>query len=201
MIDNVAVDEPILASTMNALINGANGSPGRAVYLADGVFSVPAGVQRFKVTLCGGGGGGGAAGSGGGGEDLFVTQGGPGGDAPMISAIFTGYDEGASIPVIVGAGGDGPLHEAGETTSFATLSSTGGLPGATGPSSPGGVGTKGNPGTGNFPVGAPSFFHTNELFGVGYTNKVLVGYGRGGVGGNDGVAALDGRPGIVVIEW
>lgn len=201
MINNVAVDDPITAETMNALIDSVNGSPNRVVLLADTVWAVPAGVQRFKVTLCGGGGRGGNAGLWAYSEYFIITAGGEGGDAPMISAIFSGVEEGQSFPVTVGDGGSGPTPVAGTATSFGLLVSGGGAAGGAGPNSSQASGVKGNPGTASFPPGAPSMFHGNELFGYTYVNKEIRGYGRGGAGDPGGSGALPGHPGIVVIEW
>lgn len=187
-IGNVAVDDPVQASTMNALIDNVNGSPNRVVFLNSGVWNVPAGVQRFKVWICGGGGSAG--------DDWFVGEqdgpGAPGGDSPLISAIFVSPGQGTAYPITIGAGGVSNVSGGvGGTTSFgATFSSSGGLK----PSYQ--SVTKGGPGTASFPVGAPSFFHTNEMFCQGYYNNVIQGYGRGG-----NTNSQSGRQGICVIEW
>ena len=55
-IASVAADEPVQASTTNQLIANVNASPGIAIFTANGTFSVPNGVHKFMVTLCGGGG-------------------------------------------------------------------------------------------------------------------------------------------------
>lgn len=178
-LETVAVDDPVLASTMQQVIAHVNGSPGRAVYTSNGTWSVPNGVHKFKVTLCGGGGRAGAATSSGGGEDSSLVPGPNGGTAPMISAIFAGVELGTTFAITIGAGG---TSGAGGTTSFGTLMSSGG----------GGAG--GGTGTATFPAGAPSVYHTNELFCVG---PASVGFGRGGNDGDGG----PGYPGVVVVEW
>lgn len=194
-IDAVAVGDPVSASKTNQLIDNVNGSPNRVVFVVNGSWSVPSGCHRFKVTLCGGGGAGGSATTFGGGEDSTIIPGQPGGDGPMISAIIAGQEIGSTFAIVVGAGG---TSGSGGTSSFGTLmSSTGGAAGGSGA-----YADKGSPGTATFPLGAPSIFHTNELFGHGYEVNELRGYGRGGRGGDSGFGSgYDGRPGIVVIEW
>lgn len=178
-LETVAVDDPVLASTMQQVIAHVNGSPGRAVYVANGTWSVPNGVHKFKVTLCGGGGRSGANVVGGGGEDSYVVPGANGGSAPMISAIFEGVELGTTFAITIGAGG---TSGAGGTTSFGTLMSSSG----------GGAG--GGSGTATFPAGAPNVYHANEIFCF---SSAGVGYGRGGPSGD----LLPGYSGIVVVEW
>src|SRR5574337_433503 len=132
MIESVAVDNPVLASTMNQVIDNVNSSPGRAVFTANGSWTVPSGVHKFKVTMCGGGGRGGegysyfGGESGGGG----TWNGGPGGDSPMISAVIAGQAVGATFAVTVGAAGHGalgsPPNTAAGSSSFGSLMSVAG---------------------------------------------------------------------------
>jgi hypothetical protein len=205
MINNVAVNDPITADTMNAVIDNINGSPNRVVIVANTVWSVPVGVTNFKVFLAGGGGGGGNVGSVGIGEgETMQTPGGDGGDAPMISCVFTGAAEGQNYPITIGAAGGaaaGTNAGAGTATSFGTMSSSGGAAGSNG-----GASTtpplKGNPGTAAFPVGVlGAVYHDNGVFGSGYVARRMRGFGSGGDGAQPGIAATAGRPGAVIIEW
>lgn len=177
-LETVAVDDPVLASTMQQVIANVNGSPGRAIYTSNGTWSVPNGVHKFKVTLCGGGGVGGFDTTGGGGEDSYVVPGLPGGNGPMISAVIAGVELGTTFAITIGAGsGSGT----GGTTSFGTLmSSSGGGP-------------DGAPGSATFPAGAPNIYHANSIFCI---NAAGVPYGSGGARGRGA-----GANGIVVIEW
>jgi hypothetical protein len=200
---------------MNAMIDHYNNRGGRTVYVSNGTFTLPAGINRFRVTLCGGGGRGHAAVDVGFGEDSTVLAGGEGGDAPMISAVISGYDAGTAFNVTIGAGGTSGTPTGG-TTSFGTLmSSAGGQIGGT----PTGVWydavvPKGNPGAATFPPGAPTVFHDNDhycryIFHFG----IIRGFGKGGRGGA-GIKGYggtyeslhspgpeDGSPGVCVVEW
>lgn len=187
-IDAVAPDEPIQASTQNKLIANANTSPGRVIFTSSGIWSVPAGVFQFKVTLAGGGGKGGDAYGSFYEGFTYLGEGGRGGDAPMCSKIISGQDTGASFAITIGAGAIG--GGLGGTTSFgALLQSTGGGPG-TGGASP--------PAQGSFGTHNGQMLHTSQLFLISQNN----GYGQGGAGGNYyGSPGNNGNPGICVIEW
>ncbi len=176
-LETVAVDDPVLASTMQQVIANVNGSPGRAIYTSNGTWSVPNGVHKFKVTLCGGGGANGPDGTSGSGEDSYVVPGGAGGTSPLISAVVAGVDLGTTFAITIGAVG-ATVGAGGGTTSFGTLMSCTGGGGGGGPGSPGASGVA------TFPAGAPSVYHSNLL----YVSSSGVPYGQGG-------------PGIVVIEW
>lgn len=192
----VAVGDAVQATLQNELISNVNGSPGRAVFTANGVWSVPPGVHRFKVSLVGGGGYGGQARELSDGFNVTSQKGSLGGSAPLISAIISGQDVGTSFTITVGAGGSAGSTTGG-TTSFGTLmQSTGGGVGGIGDT---GIGS---PGTATFPPGAPAFYHANALFGAAYYDNVLVGYGTGGQGGvSFGPPPGNGQSGLVVIEW
>ena len=173
-IPAVAVDEPILADTMNSLIQNVNGSPYRAVFTASGSWTVPPGVQKYKVTLAGAGGAGGTTVTVGGSEGEFtVVYGGSGGSAPMISAVFNAGAPGTTVSFTVES-----------TTSCNGLVSTGGGVG-------GGGGSPGTHGSATFPPGMPAMYHFNGLFG----GSPFIGYGQGGP------ADSSGGPGAVIIEW
>lgn len=176
-LPTVAVDDAITADTMNGLIRHVNGTPSRAIFTTSGSWTIPEGVQKFKVTLAGGGGPGGANTDVHGGEGEYsVSPGGVGGFGPMISAIFNAGGPGSSVTVTVGI--------PGAASSVLGLISNGG--------SAGGLhGAAGGHGAATFPPGQPAIFHKNMLYGP----AVGVGYGQGG-----GPAAA-GQPGIVIIEW
>lgn len=176
-LPTVAVDDAITADTMNGLIRHVNGTPSRAIFTSSGSWTIPEGVQKFKVTLAGGGGTGGANTEVGGSEGEYtVVYGGPGGSGPMISAIFNAGGAGSAVTVTVGG--------VGAASSVLGLISNGGSNGGT-------YGSAGGHGAATFPPGQPAIFHTNMLYGP----AVGVGYGQGG-----GPAAA-GQPGIVIIEW
>lgn len=183
-IDSVAVDDPILASRENQLISHVNGTPGRAIFTSNGVWSVPAGVYQFKVYVAGGGGKGGPAVVGSGESFGFISDGKRGGDAPLCSKIITGQDIGTSFAITIGAGATG--SGAGGTTTFgALLQSTGGS-----------VGSEYAQGTSGTHTG--TIRHGNAMFQASQDN----GYGQGGRGGVfDDNAGANGNNGICVIEW
>lgn len=173
-IPAVAVDDPILADTMNSLIQNVNGSPYRAVFTASGSWTVPPGVQKYKVTLAGTGGTGGTSVTTGGSEgEYYINVGGPGGSAPMISAIFNAGAPGTTVSFTVGS-----------TTSCNGLVSTAGGNG-------GGSGTPGGSGSATFPPGVPAVYHFNGIF----CGSVGIGYGQGGP------ADSAGGPGAIIFEW
>lgn len=192
-LSEVEVGGPVKASTQNGLIKNANGSPGRAVFTANGTWSVPAGVYRFKVTMCGGGGSGGnpyfAFGIDG--QDSY--NGGDGGDAPLCSKIFGGIEAGTTYTITIGAGAAAGSGAAGGTSTFgALLQSTGGGKGVNAtelyylPKQ-----AKGTSGTHN-----GDLRHGNELFLKAQEDP----YGSGGI--CSATAALQaGTNGICVIEW
>lgn len=176
-IASVAVDDPIEAATANQLIANVNGSPGRAIFTANGLWSVPDGVHKFKVTLCGGGAGGHPDTSGGGGEDSYIIPGDPGNDSQMISALYSGVDVGTSYTVTIGAGGATADASGGTTSLGSILSSTGA--------------TSSSKGTATVTGGTQSMYRDHFVL-----NSSGVPYGSGGAGGGGA-----GAQGIVIIEW
>lgn len=175
-ISNVAADEAVKASTIQQLINHVNASPGRQIFTSNGTFTVPAGVYRFKVTLCGGGGQSGTPVPIG---DTGITFGNSGGTSPLCSKIITGQEIGTSFAVTVGGGSTTTAN--GGTSSFgALLSSTGGGCGDSG----GADGTH----TGEIR-------HSNLL----YLNGSGTPYGFGGAGSD--ISVNNGTNGIVIVEW
>lgn len=182
-LSTVAVNDPVLASTHQQVIAKVNASPGRRVFLANGTFSVPTGIHKFRVYVASGGQGGHAVLTMGAGEDSFLVTGPNGNDGYLVSVDYAGVDIGTSFAVIVGAGG--AIHEgAGGTSSFGAFSVTG--------ASGAGRGTVTPPG------GSTPMYHMNGL----YCNNTGIPYGSGGAGGTAALdAALPGTQGVVVVEW
>lgn len=182
-LSTVAVNDPVLASTHQQIIAKVNASPGRQVFLANGTFSVPTGIHKFRVFIAGGGQGGYDVVTMGMGEDSYLVDGAAGNDSFLVSADYSGVDIGTSFAVVVGAGG--AIHEgAGGTSSFGAFSITG--------ASGAGRGTVTPPG------GSTPMYHMNGL----YCNNTGIPYGTGGNGGTAALdVALPGTQGIVVVEW
>jgi len=177
-ISSVAVDDPVEAPTVNQLIDNVNASPGRAILTSNGNWSVPSGVHKFKVTLCGGGSGAQPDQVGGGGEDSYIIPGLPGTSSHMISACFAGIDVGTTYVVTVGAAG-AASQGTGGTTSFGTSLVS---PGAA-------YGNKGSVSSGG---GAAQLLYYDHV----YLSSAGWRYGDGGAG-----SGAAGRAGICVIEW
>lgn len=109
-------------------------------FLSSGTFTVPAGINRVKVSVWGGGGGGGGGNNG--------NFGGSGGACGFGVAYITGLTPGSSVTVTVGAGGAGggqaTAGSNGGNSSFgAAATSTGGGGGGTNPTGAGTAGTAG----------------------------------------------------------
>jgi len=190
-LSSVAVGDPVQASLNNRLIAHANGTPGRAIFLSNGLWSVPQGVFQFKVYLCGGGGGRGLDYPFGEGD---IGYGGRGGISPLCSKIITGQETGTTFTITIGAAGT-QGNNGGTSTFGALLTSNGGYPGQN--SSGSGFTFSGDRGSHNGQIA-----HSNELFlKVGNTSKSWgQGYGTGGIINidNQDLPAVDG---ICVIEW
>jgi len=108
------------APTWGAAGGGLNGF---TVYTTTTTFTVPAGVTKIYVKLCGGGGG------------QSNYYGGAGGGAGYAEGMIT-TTPGSTIVGTVGAGGT--YGGSGGTTSFSTISATGGQPNNPGGSASGG---------------------------------------------------------------
>lgn len=209
-ISNVSVGQPITDTLTNQLIDHVNGTNGRAMFVSNGNWRVPAGVHKFKVTLCGGGGRGQNSNSSG--ENLIA--GGEGGDSPMISAVLSGYDTGTTFVITIGAGGTNAVPLGGTTSFGAVMSSSGGdRPLASTGEWYDARNPKGPAGAPVFPAGAPHIYHCNEILARRYRFNKLIGYGKGGLGGPgysgyggsyenlNSPGPEDGEPGVVLIEW
>jgi len=178
------------------LIDGLHASEigGGKIFTSSGTFTVPAGVTKVYVSMCGGGGGGGGGGSN--------RKGGPGGGAGAYFKKPVTVTPGATYTITVGAGGaggagsttvNGQPGQAGGTSSFGSLlSATGG--GGGGGATHSSDGTNGTPGTA--PGGLPGR-GSDSYFGWGYG----IGYGSGGSGGSISSKGGNGAPGFVLIEW
>lgn len=192
---------------------------GQQIFTANGTFTVPAGVSRVFVSLCGGGGGG----SGGvlvSSSDLYAGGGGGGGQCYLRSSISV--VPGQVIAVTVGSGGAGGSGRgngvAGGVSSFgALLAASGGgggvysTVGGNGGAAGGAGGQKGGEGTAlngatHQVVGG---YGGGTLLGIGGTpsysgNDAGAGYGAGGAGGpSRGALSAGGAgaPGVCIVEW
>lgn len=188
-ISTVATDDPVKASTQNSVIANVNGSPGRAVFKVNDIWTVPAGVHRFKVYLTGGGGARGADYEYGEGNHRY---GGQGGDSPLCSKIFGGYDIGTSFNITIGAGSVVAGGTGGTSTFGTVLQSTGGGGGENGiEESP----MPGSRGTHNGQLA-----HDNGMF----LAPEVKGFGSGAIVYNVAPFVDVDKPasdGICVIEW
>ena len=182
------------------------------VYTSPGTYTKPANLKSIKVTVVGGGGQGGAgnpatggSGGGAGGAVIKVYQ------APSLPA--------SAVPFTIGAGGS-PAPTTGGTTSFGVapltvITATGGSTGAA--QSPGGAGGTGSGGDFNLAGGAgaqasttgqnPGSTGGNSIFGgggKGAPSPAATTYGAGGGGGTavgqPSPSAINGAPGVVIIE-
>ena len=145
-------------------------------------WTVPTGVSSVRTLVVGGGGG-----AGGGGCNWMYYRGGGGG--AVVDTAATAVTAGASVNIIVGAGGSAPanthtcsgpagvttLGGTGGTSQFATLSSV--LGGSSSPTLTSAGGTSGNNNVGSGSAGAGNTM--NSWSGGG-------GGGAGGVGTNSG---------------
>ena len=192
---------------------------GQQIFTANGTFTVPAGVSRVFVSLCGGGGGG----SGGvlvSSSDLYAGGGGGGGQCYLRSPISV--VPGQVIAVTVGSGGAGGSGRGnggacGASSFGALLTASGGgggvysTVGGNGGAAGGAGGQKGGEGTAlngatQQVVGG---YGGGTLLGIGGTpsyggNDAGAGYGAGGAGGpSRGALSAGGAgaPGVCIVEW
>lgn len=171
---------------------------GNSVFSSNGTFVVPDGVTAVKVT-CVGAGGGGGLGTFSGGESTFSVNGGTGGSGGI--AIGTGaVTPGASITIVVGAGGGVNPATPGGTTTFASTALTASGGGAGGDATGGGglnplPGANGANGIGG---GTDLAYGTvGTTYAIGSST-----YGNGGAGGDGNFSVgTVGRPGLCIVEW
>jgi hypothetical protein len=121
--DNTVLMTPLRVSQAIAKI--AFGYKNAAIFPASGVFNTPAGITEAFAYVVGGGGGGGGTNT--------TTPGGNGGYGGLALGVIP---VSGAMTVTVGAGGAGTNDPstggAGGTSSFGTLSATGGAGGASG---------------------------------------------------------------------
>ena len=185
-----------------------------AALSASGVFVVPQGITRAKITVIGGGGAGGSHAS------LPGGGGGAGGQAVTAISYLV---PGTAIPVTIGAGGVavggggfGPGGNGG-TSSFGTiLSATGGVGGGGAPNASAYTGGNGGAGYGGV-VSYAGAFGTDGIpagnrggdgggpgAGRGATSAPGVaapGFGGGGGGGAPGAVGANGAAGLIIVEF
>jgi hypothetical protein len=205
---------PFVQFKLNSLTPGFSRM---ATWYNSATFTVPGGVYRLKVRLCGGGGGAGAGANG-----LGGAGGGAGGYAEAILQVTPG----TVIPVTVGAGGTGAVSSGlggtGSTSSFGTyVSATGGAGGESAQAyaaggapgfgaggaivMTGGYGSDGNGGTVMFAGngGASAFGGGGRAAAAGsyaQQNGTAPGSGGGGCYGSPGNGGA-GASGIVIVEY
>ncbi|EPQ7637606.1 phage tail protein [Escherichia albertii] len=178
-----------------------------AMFTANGMFTVPAGVKKLFVEMIGGGGGGGSGAQG----TLASHSGGYGGGAAALVSAIVNVTPAASLAVIIGAGGagavldtvsplDGMKGSPGGNTFFAGVSATGG--------------TGANGGRAAVPTSGAMAGENGESSAVGRGGAGILngsgagsGYGAGGSGGSGSSAPSGcsiggkGSPGFVKIWW
>ena len=153
-------------------------------FLSSGTFTVPAGINRVKVSVWGAGGGGGGGGNG--------SPGASGAVGGFGVAYITGLTPGAAITVTVGAGGAGGAGggnpgtngSAGTSTTFGTYAT------AT-------AGTGGGAGPTGSPATAGTFTTTGQIvwFPRSTAGQVVIAGGAGGVSGTGGGLGYGGSGG------
>lgn len=190
-------------------------------FSTSGIFVVPAGVTRAKVTVVGGGGGGGGCSPTG---ATYISGAGGGAGGTSI-AYLQGLTPGAAISVVAGVGGSAGAASNGAggnggTSSFGTYASaTGGSGGSWGSpqTSAGGPGGQGVGGQVNLAGGSGSDgMNASYVFAGNGGASFLGGGGRAGAaggqaglapgaggGGNYGSAAVGGvgGAGLVLVEY
>jgi len=180
---------------------------GGQTFTANGNFTVPAGVTKVWVSICGGGGGGGS-----GGASYYGGSGGGGGAAVLRREVVVTPAE--VIPVTVGGGG--AVSTAGGVSSFGAHISMAGGGGAAGGAGIGGV--AGGAGGGDGQYRALYLYGSGTFNGTGYgggsllsagngqsissVSGVGVGFGCGGAGGfTQNSAGAAGSAGVCIVEW
>ncbi len=184
-----------------------------ATFTSSGVFAVPVGVTRVKVTAIGGGGAGGTHAS---------LPGGGGGAGGRAVKVVVGLVPGSSVAVTVGAGGVAVTSPGagggGGTSSFGSyVSATGGAGGAGGSAAVVSTGAGGGNGVGG-DVNVPGGYGTDGSNaagrggdgggpgnGRGSSGTVAgigaPGFGGGGGGGGSAATGGAGGAGLVLVEY
>lgn len=176
------------------------------VFTSTGTFTVPTGITKVNVQICGGGGG-----------SAGLANGGPsaGGGAGGFSFGVVNVSATTSIEVDIGAAG--ALGAAGNnpggnggTTRFSTFMSTTGGNGSTGGGTmtTGGVGGTATGGTVNSSGqqgGSSTVVSTTYLYGIGASGPFGITYCSGGNGvqiatGNS-IPGLAGTAGLAIVNW
>ena len=206
---NVTVSGTWPNQTINA--SGSGGSAGLRgqVFTSNLNFTIPTGVTQIKVTLIGGGGGGAV------GPSCNGGAGGGGGGA--ASKWLTGLTPGATIAVVIGAGGAGSGYSVGNgttggsttissgTQTISTVTATGGTGGlSTGVL--GGVGGLGVSGDLNIKGGSGTLWFGGASMLGGMSGQIYQASGTagspyGGGGGAGGTFAATGADGVVFFEY
>jgi len=190
---------------------------GFSAITSSGNFTVPANVYFLRYRVWGAGAGSGGVGSANNGS---AGGGGAGGFAEGIMAVTPGQVIAATIGAAGTAGGTGGAGTAGGTTSFGSISATGGAAGQAntttgGNSGGGGVGsggqnnlTGGSGSTGGPGASAGGCGGTSSCGGAGGGGAVgqgaggaVPGGGGGGSGGTGANAGAAGARGQVNLEW
>lgn len=214
---DLSQETPVSFATLSFSLPGVNAQN----FTVNGTFTIPATVNKVKVTVVGGGGAGGGSngancGTGGGAGGLAIK---------WLSALTPGN----TLTVTIGAAGTGVSASAGNpgtatsvssgTQIISTITANGGGGGAANSSGGQGGGTGGTASGGDLNVtgsqgppssvgiigldGANTIYGSGGLAAVNAAGNAATGFGSGGGGaqGTGPFAGGAGAPGIVVFEW
>lgn len=198
-------------------------TPSKQIFVANGTFTIPAGVIATKVTVIGGGGAGGGASA--------SNTGAGGGSGGIAIKWLSALTPGNTLAVTIGAGGTGVSNASGNngsassiasgTQTISTVTANGGIGGQASTSPGPGGGALISTGGDINGAGAPAQFVTvasgfggaggATMFGGagGFVGSTSAGAGAvantGSGGGGAGVGATNaggaGAAGIVIFEW
>ena len=213
------------ATTQATAYSGVNSQ----IFNANGTFTIPAGITKIKLTVCGGGGNGGAGYNVG----CNANTGGGGGGAAIAIKWLTGLTPANTLTVTRGAA-SGSSSVASGTETITTITGGGGTAGGAGTAgAAGALGAAGTATNGDLNLSSRNFVTaaivngggcatwgginstTTAITGVlggtagissgtSTTPRNATGYGNGGAGGSNGTGqttAGTGTAGIVIIEW